>query len=332
MATAPDAAAAAAAAEEEVVLVLFSIPLGHGGMAAEGMAGGGQHPRPGEWACTCGFTTNRAARIACFVCKKPREQATINSNGLAGPRHRGPSAAEVGGWGGSTARGAHARHQPRAAQHAGPIGANGSRPLLSCSWTARREAAASQEPSYRVPGASLAAAAKSARTVAASQPMRTQAVGPHRNSVAGHGLGGGAATRGQNFNRFSPLANDTEVDGTPFQPVQGGHRGGANRDAGAPAAGTAGGSGGNHHGRQGGEGEESRDVGDDDPEEYEDYDDDQVTGTCDPSVLHAEWTRQRKAVQCMERNGLYDDGEEVLERARRARGDAEQASRDAKNP
>ncbi len=162
--------------------------------------------------------------------------------------------------------------------------------------------------------------------------MRTQAVGPHRNSVAGHGLGGGAATRGQNFNRFSPLADDTEVDGTPFQPVQGGHRGGANRDAGAPAAGTAGGCGGNHHGRQGGEGEESGDDGDYDPEEYEDYDDDQVTGTCDPSVLHAEWIRQRKAVQCMERNGLYYDGEEVLGRARRARDDAEQAWRDAKNP
>ncbi len=81
--------------------------------------------RAGEWACPCGFLTNRPSRVNCFVCSRPR--------GAGGGQGKGLGQKGVGK-GGDRPATAPARNAPAGRggerKYDGPIGANGSRPLL----------------------------------------------------------------------------------------------------------------------------------------------------------------------------------------------------------
>ncbi len=105
----------------------------------QGGAGPTREPREGDWTCpACRFSPNFAHRSSCFRC------------------------------GAGRARRSDERPATQPAQgNRGPVGAGGSRPLLS-SFAAKAAAAAGTGPSYRVPGASLAAKA----TVDASAQLR----------------------------------------------------------------------------------------------------------------------------------------------------------------
>ncbi len=103
---------------------------------------GERRPQEGDWTCKgCGFQPNFARRRTCFECRRPRS----------------PRGSAAGGAGGGT-RGLSQ----------GPVGAGGLRPLLG-----RGAAAAGvgglgkgelRAPSYRVPGASVAARAQATAT------------------------------------------------------------------------------------------------------------------------------------------------------------------------
>ncbi len=107
----------------------------------QGGAGPTREPREGDWTChACRFSPNFAHRTSCFRCGAGRARR---------PDERPAAPHPQGG--------------------RGPVGAGGSRPLLS-SFAAKSAAAAAAgtQPSYRVPGASLAAKA----TVDASAQLR----------------------------------------------------------------------------------------------------------------------------------------------------------------
>ncbi len=114
--------------------------------------------RQGDWRCRCGFFPNFGHRRSCFSCGKPRgDQAD-----------------------GGAARGTGSL--------LGPIGAGGLRPQLA--WgTAKSTAAAGRDaaPSFRVPGASMAARACAAQP---ADPRRTAVLG----AATAKSLAGGQAT------------------------------------------------------------------------------------------------------------------------------------------
>ncbi len=98
-----------------------------------GRAAGVQETRPGDWTCRkCSFGPNFASRLHCFGCGE----------------RRGPAAARQG------------------TLSAGPVGAGGLRPILA--WGATRKGGGSEAPTFRVPGASIAAAAQ--QHAAGNQP------------------------------------------------------------------------------------------------------------------------------------------------------------------
>ncbi len=102
--------------------------FGDNGGGGSGGAGRQRPMRAGDWACPeCPFRPNFAFRTTCLRC------------GAARP---------TGGGGRPGQRTADSRR--------GPVGANGSRPLLS-NFEARGAAARAGEPTYRKPGSSLAA-------------------------------------------------------------------------------------------------------------------------------------------------------------------------------
>ncbi len=92
-------------------------------------AGPERQSRPGDWRCACGFAPNFAHRARCFSCNKQRPAGAGGGGG---------------GKGGSLS--------------AGPVGAQGLRPLLA--WDKSRlgpPPAADACPTHRVPGSSVAA-------------------------------------------------------------------------------------------------------------------------------------------------------------------------------
>ncbi len=116
---------------------------GGGGGAASGKG------RPGDWTCpSCGAHPCFGRTSACFRCKAPRPAASRSG--------------EAGGL---------ARAAPSGA-YLGPVGANGSRPLLG-RWGAG--ASSANPPSYRVPGASLAAKSEAAAKRQRQEPLQPPA-------------------------------------------------------------------------------------------------------------------------------------------------------------
>ncbi len=129
--------------------------------------------REGDWQCTeCMFGPNFAARQACFKC------------GAGRPRRHNDRAAQV----------------VRAATASGPVGAGGSRPLLS-TFASRGGATDAMEPSWRKTGA---AAAGKSYAEAAVQPR------PRIPHVARQPPVQGAQLV-QGTNRFSALGQDVDL-------------------------------------------------------------------------------------------------------------------------
>ncbi len=120
-----------------------------------GGGGGARAPRDGDWACpSCGFTPNFASRSTCFRCGAQAAQRT-GSGGAAPPL--------------------------RAAR--GPIGAGGSRPMLT-TFATRSNSPAEKPPTHRVPGASIAARVAAER--AAPHAPRPWGAAAARTAAAGH--------------------------------------------------------------------------------------------------------------------------------------------------
>ncbi len=100
---------------------------GKGGGKGIRRGGNASRPREGEWQCSCGFATNRPHRTACFCCG--RDRAVAELQGACGGK---------GGGAGAASR--QTKEQPREGGRGpfgedhrgggGPVGANGSRPLL----------------------------------------------------------------------------------------------------------------------------------------------------------------------------------------------------------
>ncbi len=123
-----------AKAARQLLLSIFDKAVGGGGRQAarggggarrNGSQGTGSRARDGEWGCRCGFPTNRAYRTSCHACGLPRASAESvravggKSGGGKGAAGRTPQAV-----GGAKGFGADGRWG------GGPVGANGSRPLL----------------------------------------------------------------------------------------------------------------------------------------------------------------------------------------------------------
>ncbi len=109
---------------------------GSGARGAGNGSGAGSKGRPGDWTCpSCGAHPCFARTSRCFRCKAPRPVA------------------DRGGGAGGVARSASSE------TYLGPVGANGARPLLG-RWG--QGAASGSSPSFRVPGASVAAKAEAA--------------------------------------------------------------------------------------------------------------------------------------------------------------------------
>ncbi len=98
---------------------------GQGGVGGNGRHGPGARQREGEWACQCGFGTNRAYREACHQCGRSRDVAEVKGN--AGSKGNGDRRMADG-------KGQKSRHSFTASGGGfagkGPVGAGGTRPLL----------------------------------------------------------------------------------------------------------------------------------------------------------------------------------------------------------
>ncbi len=125
---------------------------GAGGTWRRGGAQGGMgstRARPGDWTCpACHAYPCFARTDNCFRCNAPRQ-------GRGGVQAARLGAGSGGGAGGGLSAGI------KSSAYLGPIGANGSRPLLGGRGNGTR--AADAAPSHRVAGASLAARAEAER-------------------------------------------------------------------------------------------------------------------------------------------------------------------------
>ncbi len=261
-------------------------------------AGASRAAQPGDWVCRgCRFTPNFAKRRTCFQCGRPRS-----------PRGGGQATA-AGGHGGAAR---------------GPVGAGGQRPLLGGRAVAGPAAAAAAsrgtaglQPSYRVPGASLAARASAGgggdSWASVAKAAAAQGVTPPPE--AGTEASQTAATAGQ---------TGDSVDSDGFRLVRGrrGRKGDASAAAGEGAPGegiqASDGSGGQAEGCEG-----THDAEGDGGAEAE--------GQPSTADLHQAWLDEVALVKRLRGQGLAD-GHPVMRAACDSRDAAEKAWRGAKVP
>ncbi len=149
---------------------------------------GGTRARPGDWTCPrCGAFPCFSRAEKCFRCNAPRQ----GHDGAGGAGAVGRLAS-----------------RPSASTYLGPVGANGSRPLLGGRATNGR--AADEPPTHRVPGASLAARAEAERG--------------QRPPNGGSGRGGNGADADDGQGKFQPVCSGRETrpvmaKGTPTKPA-----------------------------------------------------------------------------------------------------------------
>ncbi len=262
-------------------------------------AGASRAAQPGDWVCRgCHFAPNFAKRRACFHCGRPRS-----------PRGGGQAAAAAGG------QGAAAR---------GPVGAGGQRPLLggkaaagSVSAAAAPKGTTGAQPSYRVPGASVAARASAggvggswanvARAAAAqgvTPPPGTGTVASQQSASAGQTDGG--------------------FDGDGFQLVRG--RRGRKAGAGAAAEDDAQG-----EDAQAAEGGGTHDSGCEGAHDAEGDGGGADEGQPSTEDLRQAWLDEVALVKRLRGQGLAD-GHPVMRAACESRDTAERAWRGAKVP
>ncbi len=280
-----------------------SVPRGSGGGAA---IGGERRPQLGDWGCKgCSFHPNFARRRNCYQCGRPRSPRGEGGNG-------------VKGGGGSLTR--------------GPIGADGLRPMLGGRGlgAARNVAnststgAAQRAPSFRVPGASVAA--RAATGVAASGGGGN--AGGH--IVGTSGKQASTAPRGgsgQGGTTAAGLATNarTTCDADGFQTVT--HRRGWRRNRATGDDGDDIATAGPHDGAT------TTATGDDGgpPGDADECDDDADEGAPTATQLHQAWHDELAVVKRLRQQGIASD-HPAMQAACRARDDAEKAWRDNKAP
>ncbi len=265
-----------------------------------GNSGAERRPQAGDWACTaCNFAANFARRRECFVCKRPRSPPRAGGRGAAAG-HTNPT-------------------------NRGPVGAWGNRPLLGGASSAKGGKGSTEKggdvaPTFRVPGASVAARAS-------AMPASGGAGG---GKGAGVGLGGTAIPPAAAETPGGTDATDRsragEIDEDGFQRVvrRGGRRGDEVRATeGGAARGTdvapsgartecdttgapAGASGGSADGADEG-------------------------ATLTPEELHKAWMHEVGLVRKLRQQGVQG-GHPALRAACEARDAAEQAWRRSKDP
>ncbi len=258
--------------------------------------------QPGDWTCRgCHFGPNFARRRDCYRCGRQRS-----------PRGQGHASA-AGGGPGSLSR--------------GPVGAGGLRPLLGGRGEARGGVATSAKefdraPTFRVPGASVAARAAGAGSSNGTWAEVATARAP--GGTAAPPRGGANATRTAQPN--GPMGGGEEDD-DGFQVVAG--RKGRRADPGA----TEGGAGAQAHGpperpaeqdaldQDGGGGARDGTLGDDDA----------ADGQPTAADLRQQWQDEVALVKRLRGQGLPDD-HPVMRAACDARDAAEQAWRGSREP
>ncbi len=153
-----------------------------------GLGGAGAtRARPGDWTCPqCGAFPCFSRAEKCFRCNAPRQ---------------GRDGTGAAGGGGRLAR------RPSASTYLGPVGANGSRPLLGGRATGGR--AADESPTHRVPGASLAARVEAGR---GQQPPNS---GSSRGNDNGEAVGGQDQFQQVRNGRAARPAADNEATTKP---------------------------------------------------------------------------------------------------------------------
>ncbi len=282
--------------------------------AAGGGGGGGRRGaapgpagRPGDWTCAaCGAYPCFARSVACFRCKAPRADA---------PATPGNAAARRAGGGGGVARAAGP------ATYLGPIGANGSRPMLG-----RRGQPPVGEgcPTTRVPGTSAAARAEAASAQRSAAVRLGDAVAtgrqgaPHGSAAAGGAAraaapGGPLAQRAPvaTANRWAPLADGDEDGGVPRRDDDLGGAGGDDdedcRD------------------------ERMEDVEGEDASDVDEQVHDESEEQCSAAELRQVWQAHCAAYRLLEKEG-HRVPPELLAAAREQRDGAERRWRDAKPP
>ncbi len=248
----------------------------------------------GDWRCACGFFPNFGRRNRCFDCGKPRvDRRTAEPN-------RGGGLA------------------------ANSVGANGLRPQATTGTAARAE-----PPSYRVPGASLAAKATYA-AVAATRPRANGDPANHGEEVRGQRprqaeIGGGGRPAGG--------AGAAAMDAEGFRA---GQRRGAKRQS-ATAAKTGGGGGDGDRGHGSGAGDTHETEEDDDMDAGADVDDDaggedgQHVEHLDAGELRRRWREEIAFVKRLAKQGVEAEHPAMLA-ACATRDTAERLWRQRKEP
>ncbi len=339
-------AAGQQAAAQQLFLSLF-------GGAFNGARGGGNNggrgqgaasqQRPGEWACPCGFLTNRPSRENCFVCSRPR--------GAGGGLGKGPGQ-KGGGKGGERPAAAPARNASagRGSErgYVGPIGANGARPLLGGRGQNPHRGATDEKAGSsgkggawgkvqgKAPGRGSATAWLGDAGAAGKGPAE-DVHEPGGRAVRQSGKGTGKWTRPQQVadDEGYTLVQPRRVyckggaDGTELQQSAGG----------GTTTAAVGGDGGDRTVRPRWADEDDSDADDGAYMDDEGDDDDggnhdgaQAEQPTDPRQLRAQYEELAKAVRDLERQGRFAQSGTAIKALREARDRAEQAWRGAKAP
>ncbi len=120
-------------ADRQLLFSLFGEAMGgqQRGRTGQRNQRAGSRRREGEWACSCGFETNRPQRTECFACGRSRGAASLAERG--GGRKGGGK-----GGGTRTAARSYLSVLTDGRGGSGPIGAGGSRPMLGTHGAADR--------------------------------------------------------------------------------------------------------------------------------------------------------------------------------------------------
>ncbi len=263
---------------------------------AAGVAGE-RRPQLGDWVCSaCGFGPNFARRRNCFECRRPRSP-------------RGDGATRANGNGGGLQR--------------GPINAEGLRPVLG-----RRGPSPGRnngpsnlhhEPTFRVPGASVAARAAAATTTG----VPTASTGNRGEQAQGRVVSDGTSTGPGDPVGGGQHTSDVDADGFQMVHRRGWKKGkmeqGTGNTGGCPAhqaAADKGSGSSDDRGGDGAGGEATAGEGGDAPT---------------PTMLHQEWHDEIALVKRLKQQGIADD-HPAMRAACSARDTAEQRWRKAKDP
>ncbi len=284
---------------------------GNRGARGGGGGAGGQTFREGDWCCpkaSCRFSPNFASRTTCLKCGERRPSG-------AGGHQRGEG-------------------RPKPTPPAGPVGANGARPMLAV-W-GKRPQVEEVAPTHRRPGSSLAAAQQAARLQ--PRPGRAETCGGTEAKVMGPAAGGSSGG--------GPTGGTVEPQGRAAAIVAGKTTDGQATAVGLAAGGRPLAAGGQKPRPRwadddvpadfggGGDDDGTSNYADDDAawdawdeDGHEDEDAEEPT----PADLRARWQRECRVVKTLEAQGVPSDST-ALAAARAARDEAEATWRSRKEP